>query len=232
MCLCTVEELDKRESKIDFRIRISRILFWKENSIPFDSENNCRIFRRTYLIEKQAILGLFTFNSKTQFHLNYIRFMKQLQKKTPKVETLSLFEQVEISKRLINAPEVRLPELRFNITEQLSLALQNRDKEALEFLISDNMKSDFLKDKMSFIQNFLKYCKTLERKHGKILVQTFNGACNASYCSLGRKGITVSVNTLKNNKQIWKFNLIIDEMPDGKIDLGKCFNFKVKREDF
>ena len=102
--------------------------------------------------------------------------MKQLQKKTTKTETIDLFTQVEISESLINAPEVRLPELRFNVTEQLSLAFQNRDKLALEFLISDNMKSDDLKNKHIFIKNYLTYCKTLERKHGKIIVQTLNGA--------------------------------------------------------
>jgi hypothetical protein len=85
--------------------------------------------------------------------------MKQLQKKTPITETLSLFEQVEISESLIQAPAVKLPELRFNIAEQLSIALQNRDKDALGFLISDSMKSHDLKNKHAFIQNYLSYCK-------------------------------------------------------------------------
>ena len=157
--------------------------------------------------------------------------MKQLQKKATKTETIDLFTQVEISESLINAPEVRLPELRFNITEQLSLALQNRDKAALEFLISEKMESDTLKDKSAFIKNYLTYCKTLERKHGKIIVQIFNGVCGAKYCNLSHKGITVSVNTQRNNKQVWKFNLLIESLPDGKLDLGKCFDMKVKRED-
>jgi hypothetical protein len=157
--------------------------------------------------------------------------MKQLQKKTSKVETIDLFDQVEISEISIQAPQVKLPELRFNITEQLSLAFQNRDKLALEFLISDSMKSNDLKSKHTFIQNYLSYCKTLERKHGKIIVQTLNGACNAGYCNLGRKGITVSVNSMINNKQVWKFNLIWDLDREGKVDLCKCLNMKVKRED-
>jgi hypothetical protein len=157
--------------------------------------------------------------------------MKQLQKKTSKEETIDLFDQVEISEISIQAPQVKLPELRFNITEQLSLAFQNRDKLALEFLISDSMKSYDLKNKHTFIQNYLSYCKTLERKHGKIIVQTLNGACNAGYCNLGRKGITVSVNSMINNKQVWKFNLIWDLDGEGKVDLCKCLNMKVKRED-
>jgi hypothetical protein len=157
--------------------------------------------------------------------------MKQLQKKTPMIETLSLFEQVAISESLIQAPAVKLPELRFDIAEQLSIALQNRDKDALVFLISDSMISDDLKNKHAFIQNYLSYCKTLERKHGKIIVQTFNGACNVGYCRLGKKGVTVSVNTQQNNKQVWKFNLIWDLDKNGKVDLGKCLNMKVKRED-
>ncbi len=82
------------------------------------------------------------FNAKTYCHFNYIRVMKQWQKKTPITETLSLFEQVAISESLIQAPAVKLPELRFDIAEQLSIALQNRDKDALGFLISDSMISD------------------------------------------------------------------------------------------
>lgn len=164
--------------------------------------------------------------------MSYIWFMKQLQKKLSREETIELIGQVEISESLIQAPAVKLPALTFNSTEQLCLALQNRDKNALEYLISDKMKSEFLKDKASFIYNYISYCNTLERKNGKLLVQIFNGACNACYCNIGMKGIAVSVNTIENNKQLWKFNLIIEQMPDGKLELEKCHSFTIKREDF
>lgn len=146
-------------------------------------------------------------------------------------QTLDLFAQHESNGKIIKAPAVALPTLRFDSTEQLSLALQNRDKAALEFLITDQMVSSVLKDKKAFIKNYLGYCKTLERKHGKVIVQILNGVCNGKMCSYGSKGITVSVNTQRNNKQVWKFNLIIEANSNGQLDLGQCINMKVRRED-
>ncbi len=143
----------------------------------------------------------------------------------------NLFSSIEQSNVAKNYLKVQLPNLRFDSTEQLNLALQNRDKAALEFLITDQMVSSVLKDKNTFIKNYLGYCKTLERKHGNIIVQILNGVCNGKMCSYGSKGITVSVNTQRNNKQVWKFNLIIEANSNGQLDLGQCINMKVRRED-
>jgi len=55
-------------------------------------------------------------------------------------------------------PEIQLPVLHFDIVEQFGLALQNRDKNALEYIISDTMSSEDFKDKQTFISNFISYC--------------------------------------------------------------------------
>jgi hypothetical protein len=145
--------------------------------------------------------------------------------------TLPLFEELPISKTIQELPEVKLPELGFDMTEQLCLALQNRDKNALAFVIEDKMDSIDLKSKQSFISNYLSYCKQLERKHGKLFILTIKGACNGKHCHFGKQGINVSVNSLVNNKQLWKFNLLIVPTKSGKLNLGKCYDMKLSKKD-
>jgi hypothetical protein len=148
-----------------------------------------------------------------------------------KNHTLPLFEELSLTKTSPELPEVILPELGFDRIEQLCLALQNRDKNALEYLIWDKMVSFDLKSKQAFIKNYLSYCKQLERKHGKLFILTLKGACNGKHCHLGKQGINVSVNSLVNNKQLWKFNLLIETSKSGKLDLGKCYDMKLSKKD-
>jgi hypothetical protein len=145
--------------------------------------------------------------------------------------TLPLFEELPVTKVIQELPELKLPELGFDMIEQLCLALQNRDKNALAFVIWDKMDSSDLKSKQAFISNYLSYCKQLERKHGKVFVLTLKGACNGKHCHLGKQGINVSVNSLVNNKQLWKFNLLIVPTKSGKLNLGKCYDMKLSKKD-
>ncbi len=148
-----------------------------------------------------------------------------------KNHTLPLFEEMSLTKTTKELPEVSLPELGFDRIEQLCLALQNRDKNALEYLICDKMVSFDLKSKQAFISNYLSYCRQLERRHGKLFILTLKGACNGKQCNLGKQGINVSVNSLVNNKQLWKFNLLIETTKSGKLDLGKCYDMKLSKKD-
>jgi len=128
-------------------------------------------------------------------------------------------------------PEIQLPVLHFDIVEQFALALQNRDKNALEYIISDTMASEDFKDKHTFISNFISYCNTLEKKHEEIYVQTNKGACSNPVCNKGMTGISVSVNTLKNNKQLWTFNIIPEIDSNGKLDMFKCKFLKLDKAE-
>ena len=126
-------------------------------------------------------------------------------------------------------PEIILPVINFDLFEQLSFALQNRDKGALEYILSDKLVADDFKDKQDFINKFLSYCKTLEQKHGEIYVQTNSGHCDWKPCQYGKKGIAVSVHSLKRNKQLWNFNLITKFDDTQKISMLKCWCFKVDK---
>lgn len=123
--------------------------------------------------------------------------------------------------------QIQLPNLTFDVVEQLVLALQNRDKQALEFLITDEMKSSTLKDKKGFIEGFIAYCNTLQKKHGTIYVQITKGGCNSSYCNPGKSGFSVSVLTVIDNKQLWHFNLITEVTQNNQVEVWKCFDFKI-----
>jgi hypothetical protein len=124
---------------------------------------------------------------------------------------------------------IQLPQLTFDVVEQLVLAIQNRDERALEFLITDEMKSDTLKDKKGFIEGFISYCNTLQKKHVAIYVHTTKGGCNSSYCNPGKTGFSVSVHAVIDNKQLWHFNLITEVTPYNQVEVWKCFDFKINR---
>lgn len=127
--------------------------------------------------------------------------------------------------------EVHLPSFDFDIFEQFSLALQNRDKNAMEFLISDKMVADDFKDKQDFINKYLNHCNKLEGKYGKIYVQTHKGSCGGGYCLKGRPGFAVSVHSVFQNKQLWNFNIITELDDTEKIDMCKCWFFKVNKAE-
>lgn len=123
--------------------------------------------------------------------------------------------------------QIQLPHLTFDVVEQLVLALQNRDKQALEFLITDDMKSSTLKDKNGFIEGFITYCNALQKKHGAIYVQTTKGGCNSSYCNPGKSGFSVSVHAVIDNKQLWHFNVLTEVTQNNQVEVWKCFDFKI-----
>ena len=127
--------------------------------------------------------------------------------------------------------EVKLPSLDFDIFEQFSLAIQNRDRNALEYLISDKLDSDGFKDKQDFIDKYLGHCKVLEKKHGQIYVQTHKGSCGGGYCIKGKPGIGVSVNSIVDNKPLWNFNVKTGIDDAHKIDFCKCYFFVINKAE-
>ena len=44
-------------------------------------------------------------------------------------------------------------------------------------------------------------------------------------------GITVSVNALTNNKQLWTFNIIPEIDSNGKLDMFKCMFLKLDKAE-
>ena len=108
-----------------------------------------------------------------------------------------------------------LPELCFNNEEQFMLALQSRDHQALQLLLSKQMNDDALKTKDKFIANYMAHCNALEKKHGELIIQTLKGKCTSTFCpNRNLNGISVSVHAAKCNKQLWVFDLIMDTGSD------------------
>jgi hypothetical protein len=116
----------------------------------------------------------------------------------------------------------------YNVIEQFSLAIQQRDQRGLEFLLSDTQDSDYWKSKKDFISKYLNHCKKLERKHKQIFVTLIAGDCRGNRCGFaGCGGFTVSVNRMVNNKSLWNFNLLYRLDNEGKIILRRCAEFLV-----
>lgn len=124
-----------------------------------------------------------------------------------------------------------IPEIHYDSLQQLSFALQNRDENALQFLLSEEINDDFLKSKQDFIQRYIEHCNILEKKHGAIYVHIQKGRCTSHFCPRRNKeGISVSVNAVRKNRQLWVFDLIIIKDNHDCLDLGKCLEFSVSKE--
>ena len=89
----------------------------------------------------------------------------------------------------------------------LIYALQNRDKEALEFLLANKQDCPHWETKYEFIEQFIGCCDKLERKQ-PIYLEVLCGVNlqrNTEYwlwCSVG-----VTVKTIADNKTLWNFAL-------------------------
>lgn len=140
-------------------------------------------------------------------------------------------QNLELFKEKAVLPEIVLPTPYFDVVEQFTLAMQNRDKKALEFLISNKQASMNLKDKKSFINNYLNYCNTLEQKYGEIYVQSFKGASAGKKCNIDSKGVSFSIHALRMNKQLWRFNILVYFDANNCIELEQCFDFKLTKTE-
>jgi len=140
-------------------------------------------------------------------------------------------QNIDLLKEKTVLPEIVLPTPYFDVVEQFTLAMHNRDKKALEFLISKKQTSMNLKDKKSFIKNYLSYCNFLEKKYGEIYVQSYKGACADKKCNFESRGVSFSIHSLRMNKQLWRFNIIVDFDADNCIELEQCFDFKLTKTE-
>ena len=123
-----------------------------------------------------------------------------------------------------------LPSTDIKLMEQFALALQTRDADLLGHVISKNAYFSWMDAREPFVKAYLRYCNQLERKHGKIYVQTVNGSCQRATCNRGKEGLAVTVFSMAKNKLLWSFNLVAKELADGTLDLWKCPNFGVDSE--
>jgi len=115
----------------------------------------------------------------------------------------------------------------FDIHSQFELAIQQRDRQALNYLLSDIQVTYHWKSKTDFINKYVGWCEKAEKKH-KIFVTTHRGHCRQGGCGLNScGGITVSVNTVFNNKPLWQFNLLYKLDKAGKIIMRRCKYFDV-----
>ena len=128
---------------------------------------------------------------------------------------------------------LHLIENKFGLLEQFILAMQTRDKDALMLLMSDYTDSKFWKSKEDFIDSYLQTCNKIESK-GPIFITILKGKCLAdtdgkfNFSKLGSQmGLAVSVNSVRNNKQQWNFNLLYCREHRRKVIVKRCTRFEV-----
>ena len=123
-----------------------------------------------------------------------------------------------------------LPDTKLDLIEQFAFALQNRDAIGLEQLINKKGLPHWLR-RDTFTQDFIGYCDKMDKKHGGVYVHTVPGMCGRKMCNPGAAGLGVTVNTIKDNKLLWRFNLILKQTKDDTLDIWQCEEFVVKHEE-
>jgi hypothetical protein len=127
-------------------------------------------------------------------------------------------------------PPIVLPDTHLDLVEQFSLALQNRDAIGLRQLIDKKWKHAIMGDREGFISKFIGYCDRMDKKYNGIYVHTVPGTCGRSNCGRGR-GLGVTVNSIADNKHLWRFNLVVGETQKDTVQLWLCKEFKVSSEE-
>ncbi len=133
----------------------------------------------------------------------------------------------------VELPPIELPSAKFDIIEQFALALQNRDAIGMKQMLAEKLDGLAFKTPDEFISKFTGYCDKMEKKHKGIFVQTVPGKCGLyKECLFGKRGLGVSVSTIKGNKLLWRFNLIFHIPYNGfRLDMRRCANFVVQHEE-
>lgn len=139
-------------------------------------------------------------------------------------------EQLEL-KLGIELKPIILPETNFDLVEQLAFALQNRDAIGLRQLIDKDARNSHWGSREDFIHKFTGFCERMEQKHGSIYVHTVPGQCGRERCIRGASGLGVTVNTINDNKQLWRFNLVFEETQRNTVIVRLCQQFEVKSDE-
>lgn len=125
---------------------------------------------------------------------------------------------------------ITLPDTHLDLVEQFAFALQNRDAIGMGQLIDDADVHKKWGNKEGFIRKFLGFCKQMEEKHQGVYVHTVPGQCGRESCNSGTSGLGVTVSTIKNNKLLWRFNLVFIQTKRDTLSLWLCRQFEVKNE--
>jgi hypothetical protein len=127
--------------------------------------------------------------------------------------------------------EIRLPSTKLDLIEQFALALQARDARGLRQLIDKHDKHDKWGGREGFIKKFLSFCTKMDNKYSGVYVHTVPGQCGRGTCNAGYGGLGVTVNTIKQNRVLWRFNLVFKETRNEALSIWLCKQFEVKYEE-
>ena len=126
---------------------------------------------------------------------------------------------------------IALPTTNFDLVEQFAYALQNRDAIGLDQLIDDADRHSTWGDKKGFISKFIGFCDRMDEKYQGVYVHTVPGQCGRGTCNRGTSGLGVTVNSIKNNKLLWQFNLVFTQTKRETLLVWLCKQFEVKSEE-
>ena len=104
-------------------------------------------------------------------------------------------------------------------------ALEQRDKDALEFLMAKEQDCPHWKTKQEFIDKFIGTCSKLEVKQ-PIFLEVLRGiSFEKENFHAGKPGISIEVKSVAKNTRLWKFNVTYHLDKEKKIHLYKINYF-------
>jgi len=109
--------------------------------------------------------------------------------------------------------------------KEFATALQHRDKRLLNFLLSDKQESKHWTTKQDFIDKYLNACKKMESRQ-PITITVHRGIGRHANLSW-QYGVCVIVDSTKDKKRLWKFDLVfcLDEFSKVKISKVRAVFF-------
>ena len=103
-------------------------------------------------------------------------------------------------------------------------ALEQRDREVLEFLLAEKQDCSHWKSKLEFIEIFLSTCNKLEAKQ-PIFLKILLGISVDKNIHITRSAVSLEVKSITKNRPLWEFKLAYHLDDKKKITLQKTDRF-------
>ncbi len=129
-------------------------------------------------------------------------------------------------KRKKKVPELPLRlRIRYDLYKQLALAIRQRDRQVLNFLLSDRQESKHWETKQEFVDKYLECCNRFESEEG-IVITTHSGIGRQNTIPIPSfSALEVVVDSAQEGNRLWRFTLILSTDDIGKIRITKCQRF-------
>ncbi len=114
---------------------------------------------------------------------------------------------------------------RYDGFKQFALALRQRDRQVLNFLLSDRQESKHWETKQEFVDKYLECCNRFESE-GEIVISTHEGMGRQKNIPvISFSALEVVVDSAQEGNRLWRFTLILSTDDLREIRITQCNRF-------